>query len=197
MTNRQADRRATRSRASEDDPIFRAIDRHRVTVATINDPKKHHRNVSERENARYGEALASLVGTMPTSPAGLLALLRYVREKEIAALEGRDVATKGIEGFLKMVEDSATFLFASTDTLAPIGTRASFFDIVCSMEDNTTAVRDYANAIALLCETEAMEDHMALSFQRLAWDIKHHVQTLEERRGKLFHIAHPSRRQFA
>jgi hypothetical protein len=80
----------------------------------------------------------------------------------------------------------------SSKQIALSGARSPVFNIVCSMEDNTTAVRDYANAIALLCESESMEEHMALSLQRLAWDIKNQIQSLEERRGKLFHITHPN-----
>jgi hypothetical protein len=94
------------------DPVFRAIDHHRATMAAINHPKNRHRDINEREDARYGRALASLVGTMPTSPAGFLALLRYVREEEIDALEAHDVATKGLAGFLKMIEASARILFS-------------------------------------------------------------------------------------
>ena len=53
--------------------------------------------MSEREDACYDRALKALFGTAPTSPAGLLALLRYVREKEIVSIQDGGWADEFLE----------------------------------------------------------------------------------------------------
>jgi hypothetical protein len=79
--------------------------------------------------------------------------------------------------------------------LTPIEDRSDLFKIVCSFEDDVRAVEDFAKAIAIM--SEAIEGSMALSFQRLAWEITDRIQDVEEKRGMLFHMTHENRRSLS
>lgn len=69
------------------------------------------------------------------------------------------------------------------------------FENVCSMEDDIASVENFADAIAIMSESIDGEP-MALSIQRLAWEIKRRIRGVEARRGKLFHMTHPRRQHF-
>lgn len=70
------------------------------------------------------------------------------------------------------------------------------FEKVCSMEDDIEAVKHFASAIAIMSELIDDDESMGLSFQRLAWEIKHRVDNISERRGELFRMTHPNRQHF-
>jgi len=69
----------------------------------------------------------------------------------------------------------------------------ALYEIVCDMEGDVDALRDFALGIALL--SESMGDHATI-VQRLAWEIQGRVDALEENRGKLLDGLHPNRGHF-
>jgi hypothetical protein len=81
-------------------------------------------------------------------------------------------------------------LHASTDR------DRTMFGIVGDMEDDVSAVENFADAIAIMSETIDDGDPLALCLQRLAWEIKVRASRIGEQRGKLFHMTHPNREHF-
>lgn len=84
---------------TDDDPIFTAIDRHRFAwraLSQANDgicpvlAKEHDRKVSKADQVLYAaadkeesEALDALLGTAPTSKAGIRAAIEYLSEFDV------------------------------------------------------------------------------------------------------------------
>jgi hypothetical protein len=79
---------------------------------------------------------------------------------------------------------------------ASIDRGRALFEIVGDMEDDVSAVENFADAIAIMSETIDDNDPLALCLQRLAWEIKVRASRIGERRGKLFHRTHPDRKRF-
>lgn len=61
------------------------------------------------------------------------------------------------------------------------------FTIVTDMEDDLATARDFADAVAYIAQTINEQD-VGCVVQRLAWTIKEHIKSLENRRGDLFDL---------
>jgi hypothetical protein len=64
------------------------------------------------------------------------------------------------------------------------------FDIVCAMEDDVSAVQDFADVLARMAE--AMDEEWARPVQRLAWTIRDLAIAIGERQGNLSRALHPN-----
>jgi len=71
------------------------------------------------------------------------------------------------------------------------------FQIVSSMEDPIEDARTFAYGISILA-SEAIKDDEKLGalLMRIGWQIRDNCTQLEERRGELFKLLHPSRDHF-
>jgi hypothetical protein len=68
------------------------------------------------------------------------------------------------------------------------------YTIVTDMEDDVEVAKDLANAVAYIAQT-VNESDVGCTLQRLAWTIKTHVESIENRRGDLFDLLHPHSRE--
>jgi hypothetical protein len=65
------------------------------------------------------------------------------------------------------------------------------FNTVREMEGDLRAIDEFADALALVSETMDESLH-ANAINRLAWEIKHHAQSAERRRGDLLRRTRPN-----
>ena len=63
----------------------------------------------------------------------------------------------------------------------------SSFTIVTDMEDDVQTASDFADAVAYIAQTINEQD-VGCVVQRIAWTIKEHIKSLENRRGDLFDL---------
>ena len=68
------------------------------------------------------------------------------------------------------------------------------FAFVTDMEDDVTAVEQFATALAFIAET--LDEAEGAVVQRLALTIKARAKSIEVRRGYLFQLLHPNRDHF-
>jgi hypothetical protein len=66
------------------------------------------------------------------------------------------------------------------------------FGIVCDMEDDSTAASELVDVLILMCPA-LEEDGNTMLAMSVALTIKCHLESIEERRGKLFRMMHPNR----
>ncbi len=71
---------------------------------------------------------------------------------------------------------------------------APLFDIICAMEDDLSAIQNFANALAFISET--MEEQVGAVVQRVAWEVLDRAEALAKHRGELFRALHPARAHF-
>jgi hypothetical protein len=68
----------------------------------------------------------------------------------------------------------------------------SILNAVCEMEGDLRAIDEFTDALALISETMNESPH-ANAINRLAWEIKHRVQSAERCRGDLSFLVRPNR----
>lgn len=99
-----------RAVASECDPIFAAIERHRVAAAALDkaaDAEQPVFNKLQNQDTTFAQALME---TVPKTQAGLLALLRYVQEAEKAHAICLSTADDQRSALLATIERAVRFL---------------------------------------------------------------------------------------
>jgi len=71
------------------------------------------------------------------------------------------------------------------------------WQIVCDMEQDVEQARIFAYGLSILAADSLRDDENLGAFvMQLAWSIEAHCKDIEERRGELFHLLHPSRDKF-
>jgi hypothetical protein len=75
---------------------------------------------------------------------------------------------------------------------AAVGAADPILNAVCEMEGDLRAIDEFTDALALISETMDESPH-ANAINRLAWEIKHRVQSAERCRSDLSRLARPNR----
>ena len=70
--------------------------------------------------------------------------------------------------------------------------REAAYRVACNMEDESMALKDFAQVIIDLASSDNMEDNLARGIYRVGLSIAKHQEKLEALRCQLFHGLHPN-----
>lgn len=95
-------------------------------------------------------------------------------------------AAVGVRGRI-MSKHNVTALVPRSDAI---------FKNICDMEEETSAINNLVNALAMICVSDDIDEPLGSTLQYLTFQIRDNLQAIEERRCKLFELAHPKRAHF-